>query len=143
MELKLKQFVSYAGHGIGQVTEIKTMHEMEFYAIDILHSGLKILIPKSSNDLVRPLMDRNTAKLCLLYTLESHEYKPDNPGHNWKRRFDHLLEKIKSNDPLKIAEVVAELNIKKFEGENLSFGERKMLDAAKVLIQTEIDLVLK
>lgn len=142
--MKLNEYVSYPGHGIGQIKEFKIMHETEFVSIEILDSGLKIMIPKSSTELVRPLMSRNDAKTCQLYIRESGEYMPEkSKSRLWKHRYDLLLAKLKSNNPIKIAEVVAELNVKKFDGEELSFGEKRMRDAALALIQPEIDLVLK
>jgi RNA polymerase-interacting CarD/CdnL/TRCF family regulator len=143
--MKLLDYVYYAGHGLGQITEVKVMHEVEFFSIQILDSALKIFIPKSSSsELLRPLMDRDTAKRCQLYIREPSEYMPEHKTQrSWKRRFDGLLSKLKSNNPISVAEVIAELQTRKFDGEELNFGERKMLDAALALIQPEIDLVLK
>lgn len=140
--MKLKEFVSYAGHGIGQITEVKVMHGVEFFSIEILDSGLKIMIPKSStSEMVRPLMNAETAKLCLKYMRGASDYKPEYIGANWKRWSDKMIGKIKSNEPLQLAEVVAELNLK--DKTELSFGERKIMDAAKCLLEREIGLVLK
>lgn len=143
--MNINEYISYKGHGVGQIKEVKTMHGVEFFSINILDSGLKILIPKDAvekGDLARPLMDKNTAKMCLLYIKESSEYQPEARHENWNRRFKRLMQKIVSNNPISIAEVVAELNIRQFEGNNLSFGERKMRDAALALLNSEIKLVL-
>lgn len=140
--MNIDQFVSYPGHGIGRVIELKTMNDVEFVSICILDSGLKILVPKSSTELYRPLMSRETAKKCLLLIRESSEYMPETKNQSWKRRRDVLLAKIKSNNPLRIAEVIAELTTRKLDGNELSFGERKMIDAARALVEPEIALVL-
>ena len=140
--MKLKDFVSYPGHGLGQVTELKSMHGTEFYSIIIMDSGLKILVPTTSQDLVRPLMDLKTARLCNKYLKDPSEYMPDNKVRNMTKRWRLLLAKLKSNNPIHIAEVYAELCCKVLDGEELSFGERKMRESALALIEPEIGLVL-
>lgn len=139
--MKLNEYVSYPGHGIGQITELRTMHETEFVSILILDSGLKIMVPRASN-VIRPLMDKFTAKKCLLLIREPSEYSPDTKNDTWQRRYRIFMEKIKSNNPIRIAEIVAELYIRKLDGNDLSFGERKMIDAARSLLAPELKLVL-
>src|SRR5665213_971651 len=105
--MKLNDFVSYPGHGVGRIIELKLMHDMTFFSIQILDSGLKIMIPETSQGLVRHLMSVTEAKLCALYIREPSEYMPEKtPSHmHWKYRHNLYLTKINSNNPIKIAEV--------------------------------------
>lgn len=141
--MRLNEYVSYATFGIGQVTEITTMLGVEFITITILDSRLKISIPKTSNELVRPLMSREDAEICQMYITQPSAEYPYMRNHIWKKRNELLMGKLQSNKPIKIAEVVCELEVRKSEGLELTYSEKKMLEAARALVQREIDLVLR
>src|SRR5699024_12159062 len=55
----------------------------------------------------------------------------------WNRRYQAYLKKIQTSSPYKIAEVLQNLNLLKFE-KTLSFGERKMLDKTQRLLVQEM-----
>ena len=57
----------------------------------------------------------------------------------WNRRYRQYMEKLKSGSPFEIAEVLRNLLLLKAE-KALSFGERKMLDAARSLLVKEISI---
>lgn len=134
------EYVSYPGHGLGRVIESKTMNGVEFISIEILANGLKIMIPKASEGVYRPLMDKTTANKVKALMQIPNDFEAASPAKSWKRRLDLFLTKVKSNNPVLMAEVVAELNNRKLDGE-ISFGERQLLDSVKTLLQTELDLI--
>lgn len=136
-------YISYPGHGLGRIEKIETKFGQEFMSIHILDSGLKIFLPKSSAHLVRPLMSQETAAQVRNLMAFPNGFQTKHTPRNGKRRLDLYITKIKSNDAIKIAEVVAELNNRKHDGEQLSFGERKCIEAAKSLLLTELKLVGK
>ena len=142
--MEVNQFVCYPGHGLAQITSIDQLGTGEFICLKIIDSGLKITIPMSSKDkFLRPLMSREIALKCQLYIRESSEYMPEDKMKLWNVRYRNMLDKLKSNNPIKIAEVFAELTNRKNDGEELSFGERKMRDTALSLLEPEIAMVLK
>jgi CarD family transcriptional regulator len=135
----------YPGHGVGRVTAIEskeilgTMHT--FYSINIIDSGMKIMVPKNRVETVglRPIISRDEAKK-VIEILKETNVKIDN--QTWNRRYREYMEKIKTGSVFEIAEVLRDLFLLKVDKE-LSFGERKMLDQAKSLLVKEISLAKK
>ena len=132
----------YPGHGVGKVTAIETKEilgtEHTFYSINILDSGMKIMVPKNNAEAVglRPIISRDEAKKVIEILRETN-VKIDN--QTWNRRYREYMEKIKTGSVYQIAEVLRDLFLLKVDKE-LSFGERKMLDNARTLLLRELSL---
>ena len=132
----------YPGHGVGRVTAIETKeilgNKQTFYSIQILETGMKIMIPKDNVASVglRPIISNDDANK-VLEILKEKEVKIDN--QTWNRRYREYMEKIKTGSVFEIAEVLRDLFLLKADKE-LSFGERKMLDSARSLLLKELTL---
>lgn len=132
----------YPGHGVGRVTAIEAKEifgkKHEFYTIQILENGMKIMIPKANVDAVglRPIISREEAGK-VIEILKETNVKIDN--QTWNRRYREYMEKIKTGSVYEIAEVLRDLFLLKVDKE-LSFGERKMLDTARNLLLKELSL---
>lgn len=132
----------YPGHGVGRVTAIESKEifgtKHEFYTIQILENGMKIMIPKSNVESVglRPIISREEAAKVIEILRETN-VKIDN--QTWNRRYREYMEKIKTGSVFEIAEVLRDLFLLKVDKE-LSFGERKMLDTARSLLLKELSL---
>lgn len=132
----------YPGHGVGRVTAIETKeilgNKQTFYSIQILETGMKIMIPKDNVASVglRPIISKDEANK-VLEILKEKEVKIDN--QTWNRRYREYMEKIKTGSVFEIAEVLRDLFLLKVDKE-LSFGERKMLDTARTLLLKELTL---
>lgn len=132
----------YPGHGVGKVTAIEAKEifgkKHEFYTIQILENGMKIMIPKDNVDSVglRPIISKEEAGK-VIEILKETNVKIDN--QTWNRRYREYMEKIKTGSVFEIAEVLRDLFLLKVEKE-LSFGERKMLDTARSLLLKELSL---
>ncbi|MCC7405497.1 MAG: CarD family transcriptional regulator [Bdellovibrionales bacterium] len=132
----------YPGHGVGQVTAIETKEilgsKQTFYTIQILESGMKIMVPKNNAETVglRPIISKLEAAKVLGILRETN-VKVDN--QTWNRRYREYMEKIKTGSVYEIAEVLRDLVVLKVDKE-LSFGERKMLDTARNLLLKELTL---
>jgi len=132
----------YPGHGVGKVSAIETKEicgdQHTFYSIQIIESGMKIMVPKSNAENVglRPIISDSEANK-VLSILKQTEAKVDN--QTWNRRYREYMEKIKTGSVYEIAEVLRDLYLLKVEKE-LSFGERKMLDTARGLLLKELSL---
>ena len=132
----------YPGHGVGRVTAIETKeilgkHHM-FYTIEIIDSGMKILVPRDNVKSVglRPIISKEEASQ-VLDILKVKDVKIDT--QTWNRRYREYMEKIKTGSVFEIAEVLRDLFLLKVDKE-LSFGERKMLDTARSLLMLEISI---
>lgn len=132
----------YPGYGVGKITAIETKEIMglkkTFYSIQILDSGMKILVPLDNVESVglRPIISKEEAGK-VIEILKETEVKIDN--QTWNRRYREYLEKIKTGSVYEIAEVLRDLFLLKVDKE-LSFGERKMLDTARTLLMKELTL---
>ena len=132
----------YPGHGVGKVMSIETKeilgNKQTFYSIQILETGMKIMIPKDNVDSVglRPIISKDEANK-VVEILKVKDVKIDN--QTWNRRYREYMEKIKTGSVYEIAEVLRDLFLLKVDKE-LSFGERKMLDTARNLLLKELTL---
>ena len=129
-------------NGVGKVTAIESKEifgkKHEFYSIQILENGMKIMIPKDNVASVglRPIISREEAAK-VIGILRETDVKIDN--QTWNRRYREYMEKIKTGSVYEIAEVLRDLFLLKVDKE-LSFGERKMLDTARGLLLKELSL---
>lgn len=141
-EFKAGDYAVYPGHGVGKVLSIDGKEIMgtkiEFYAVQILETGLKVMVPKANVNSVglRPIISKQEATK-VIDILKLTDVKIDN--QTWNRRYREYMEKIKTGSVYEIAEVLRDLFLLKVDKE-LSFGERKMLDTARGLLMKELTL---
>jgi CarD family transcriptional regulator len=134
----------YPGHGVGKVVAVEVKEimgtKMEFYSVQILETGLKIMVPKTSVNQVglRPIISEDEAAK-VISILKIKDVKIDT--QTWNRRYREYMEKIKTGSVYEIAEVLRDLFLLKVDKE-LSFGERKMLDTARGLLMKELSLAV-
>jgi CarD family transcriptional regulator len=146
------KFMVYPGHGVGRVLGIEKKHilgaDHDFISLEILQTGMKIVVPKKGAKAVglRNVMDKTTAKK-VISALNVGRVKArlgvgtGGDDQTWNKTYRIFMEQIKSGDPIQIAEVLGILSAKKMRQE-LSFGERKMLDNAEALLFTELRVSL-
>ncbi len=142
---KVGDHAVYPGHGVGKVVAVEAKEimgtKLEFYSVQILETGLKIMVPKTSVNQVglRPIISEEEANQVIAI-LKIKDVKIDN--QTWNRRYREYMEKIKTGSVYEIAEVLRDLFLLKVDKE-LSFGERKMLDTARGLLMKELTLAVK
>lgn len=130
----------YPAHGVGEVKSIEAKEilglEQTFYVLQILDSGMKILVPTANVDSVglREVITDEEAEG--VYDVLSQKEMP-NDSQTWNRRYREFMDKIKTGSVYEIAEVLRDLSLLKTK-KDLSFGERKMLDTAKSLLIKEL-----
>lgn len=139
---KVGENAVYPGHGVGRILSIETKeilgNKQTFYSVQILETGMKIMIPRDNVKSVglRPIISKEEASK-VLGILKERDVKIDN--QTWNRRYREYMEKIKTGSVYEIAEVLRDLFVLKVDKE-LSFGERKMLDTARTLLLKELTL---
>ena len=132
----------YPAHGVGVIERIEKKQIsgalMSFYILRILDSDMTIMIPTNNieNAGLREIISSDKVKK--VYSILK---KRDNPidTQTWNRRYREYMEKIRTGSVFEIAEVLRDLNLLKSD-KVLSFGERKMLDTAKILLIKELAL---
>ncbi|MEZ4753253.1 MAG: CarD family transcriptional regulator [Bdellovibrionota bacterium] len=137
---KVDDKVVYPGHGVGVICGVKARAiagtDQKFYEINIVETGMKIMVPVVQADSVglRKVVDKKAvAKVYSI--LKNKEVKIDT--QTWNRRFREYSQKIKTGSVFEIAEVLRDLSVLSVDKE-LSFGEKKMRDTAESLLVSEI-----
>ena len=128
-------------HGAGiirKIEEKKILGEIKQYYILELPSGdMSVMIPVESGESVgiRTIVDKSVALEAIeILKLESTHMDP-----NWNRRHRENMDKLKTGDILKVAEVVRNL-MRVNRVKSLSAGEAKMLANARQILISEIIL---
>ncbi len=138
--------VVYPAQGVGKIESVAQQAigdvQCEFYVVRIIANNITLMVPvhNAANVGLRSLMDVHMAENILqsfCSTDESMVYI----GQNWNRRYREYSEKIKSVAPEDVAQVVRELLVIG-KGKELSFGERRLLEHAMLLITGELAYVL-
>lgn len=140
LPFKVGDMAVYPAHGVGEVTGIEAREisgsKQLFYVLQILDSGMKIMVPTSNVNAVglREIITEDEVQ-AVYDILKERDVIIDN--QTWNRRYREYMDKIKTGSVYEIAEVYRDLSILKAEKE-LSFGERKMLDTARNLLIKEL-----
>jgi len=141
-EFKLKDYIVYPKHGVGQILSIstKTIGEIEVQCYDIKFDKDKAigLLPINKQHHLRPLSTANQLNKCIAI-LKS---KPKIKRSMWSRRAQEYEQKITSGKIYDLAEVVRDLN----KGDDLmvdqSYSERQLFEKAYERILSEFKIVM-
>jgi len=142
---KIGDLAVYPAHGVGVIERIESQKisgcTQDFYVMRILENDMIIMIPLQNVDSVGLREIIGQKEVTKLYSiLRKRKVSADN--QTWNRRYREYMEKIKTGSVFEVAEVYRDLLTLKVEKE-LSFGERKMLDTARMLLVKEISLAKK
>ena len=141
-EYKIKEYVVYPKHGVGQIIEFKKMSiggiEIEAYILKFEKDKANGMVPVNKQSHLRPLATINQINKCISI-LKS---KPKIKRSMWSRRAQEYEAKISSGKIYELAEVVRDLN----KGDDLmvdqSYSERQLFEKAYDRILTEFQIVL-
>ena len=141
-EYKVKDYVVYPKHGVGQITEFKKMSiggiDIEAYILKFEKDKANGMVPVNKQSHLRPLATINQVNKCISI-LKS---KPKIKRSMWSRRAQEYESKISSGKIYELAEVVRDLN----KGDDLmvdqSYSERQLFEKAYERILTEFQIVL-
>tara|TARA_B100000902_G_C27146397_1_gene831345 strand:+ start:90 stop:986 length:897 start_codon:yes stop_codon:yes gene_type:complete len=141
-EYKVKDFVVYPRHGVGQITEFKKINiggiDVETYVIKFEKDKANGMVPVNKQSHLRPLATINQVNKCISI-LKS---KPKIKRSMWSRRAQEYEAKISSGKIYELAEVVRDLN----KGDDLmidqSYSERQLFEKAYERILSEFQIVL-
>ena len=141
-EYKIKDYVVYPKHGVGQITEFKKINiggiDVETYFIKFEKDKANGMVPVNKQSHLRPLATINQVNKCISI-LKS---KPKIKRSMWSRRAQEYEAKISSGKIYELAEVVRDLN----KGDDLmvdqSYSERQLFEKAYERILSEFQIVL-
>ena len=141
-EYKIKDFVVYPKHGVGQISEFKKINiggiDVETYVIKFEKDKANGMVPVNKQSHLRPLATINQVNKCISI-LKS---KPKIKRSMWSRRAQEYEAKISSGKIYELAEVVRDLN----KGDDLmvdqSYSERQLFEKAYERILSEFKIIL-
>ena len=141
-EYKIKDYVVYPKHGVGQITEFKKINiggiDVETYIIKFEKDKANGMVPVNKQSHLRPLATINQVNKCISI-LKS---KPKIKRSMWSRRAQEYEAKISSGKIYELAEVVRDLN----KGDDLmvdqSYSERQLFEKAYDRILMEFQIIL-
>ena len=139
---KIKDYVVYPKHGVGQITETKKINiggiDVETYILKFEKDKANGMVPVNKQSHLRPLATINQVNKCISI-LKS---KPKIKRSMWSRRAQEYEAKISSGKIYELAEVVRDLN----KGDDLmidqSYSERQLFEKAYDRILSEFQIVL-
>ena len=140
-EYKVKDYVVYPKHGVGQITEFKKINiggiDVETYVLKFEKDKASGMVPVNKQSHLRPLASINQVNKCITI-LKS---KPKIKRSMWSRRAQEYEAKISSGKIYELAEVVRDLN----KGDDLmvdqSYSERQLFEKAYERILSEFQIV--
>jgi len=141
-EYKIKDYVVYPKHGVGQITEFKKINiggiDVETYILKFEKDKASGMVPVNKQSHLRPLATINQANKCISI-LKS---KPKIKRSMWSRRAQEYETKISSGRIYDLAEVVRDLN----KGDDLmidqSYSERQLFEKAYERLLSEFQIVM-
>ena len=141
-EYKIKDYVVYPKHGVGQITEFKKINiggiDVETYVIKFEKDKAHGMVPVNKQSHLRSLATINQVNKCISI-LKS---KPKIKRSMWSRRAQEYESKISSGKIYELAEVVRDLN----KGDDLmvdqSYSERQLFEKAYERILSEFQIIL-
>ena len=144
-ETRIGELAVYPGHGVARIEDLKRQEicgqTCEFLVLRMMSGDSRILIPlgKVNEVGLRPLMgEREAARIWKI--LKTRPKDKPGRGQTWIRQFREYQERIKTGSIFELAEVLRDLLILQGEKE-LSFGEHRVLDAARTLLCQELAAV--
>ena len=141
-EYKVKDYVVYPKHGVGQIIEFKKINiggiDVETYVLKFEKDKANGMVPINKQSHLRSLASINQVNKCVSI-LKS---KPKIKRSMWSRRAQEYEAKISSGKIYELAEVVRDLN----KGDDLmvdqSYSERQLFEKAYERILSEFQIVM-
>ena len=141
-QYKVKDYVVYPKHGVGQITELKKINiggiDVETYVLKFEKDKANGMVPINKQSHLRPLATINQVNKCISI-LKS---KPKIKRSMWSRRAQEYEAKISSGKIYELAEVVRDLN----KGDDLmvdqSYSERQLFEKGYERILSEFQIII-
>jgi len=134
--------VVYPMHGAGIIEAIEEKEilgdKKKYYVMNIAVGDMKVMIPMDNVQKVglRDVIEKGAVDIVFEILTGPDEA----PNANWNRRYRANMDKIKSGNIFKVAEVVRSLLLRE-KKKGLSTGERRMLESAKQILMSELVMV--
>jgi CarD family transcriptional regulator len=131
-------------HGMCQLKRIDTKtvggHSKEYYVFQVVETKMTLLFPVDQlESMVRELVSKDQIVAALRFLADQDAVIVDQT--TWNRRYREYCELLDTGSLRASCTVLRNLMVLRFN-KDLSFGERKMLDRAKLQVTYEVASVL-
>ncbi len=141
-QYKVKDYVVYPKHGVGQITEVKKINiggiDVETYVLKFEKDKANGMVPVNKQSHLRPLATINQVNKCISIL----KNRPKIKRSMWSRRAQEYESKISSGKIYDLAEVVRDLN----KGDDLmidqSYSERQLFEKAYDRLLSEFQIIM-
>jgi len=141
-QYKVKDYVVYPRHGVGQITDIKKINiggiDVETYVLKFEKDKANGMVPVNKQSHLRSLATINQVNKCISIL----KGKPKIKRSMWSRRAQEYEAKISSGKIYDLAEVVRDLN----KGDDLmidqSYSERQLFEKAYDRLLSEFQIIM-
>ena len=143
MTFKIGDRAVYPAQGVGVVESIESREfggqSNDFYILRIIDNDMTIMVPVNNAAQVglRNLISKD--KIDSIYSVLGEKQEGNQAVASWSRRQREYNDKIKTGNPVEVAEVLRELYQIRVDKE-LSYGEKKVLELARRLLVKELAL---
>ena len=143
MMFKIGDRAVYPAQGVGVVESIEAREfggqSNDFYILRIIDNDMTIMVPVNNAAQVglRNLISKD--KIDSIYNVLGEKQEGNQSVASWSRRQREYNDKIKTGNPVEVAEVLRELYQIRVAKE-LSYGEKKVLELARRLLVKELAL---
>ena len=135
--------VSYPMHGAGLIKKIEEREilgeERSYYIVHIEHGNMDVMVPVLGCEKVglRPIVSRSVIDKVI----KALGGKSQEMDVNWNRRNRGNMDRLKTGDLVEVAGVIRDL-VRVDRTKKLSTGEKKLLSNAKIILASEMSMVL-
>ena len=137
-------YVVYPKHGVGRVIELQSQEiagmQLELYVLRFEKERMTLRVPVNKVESIG--MRKLSSDKTLREAMDVLKSKPKVKRTMWSRRAQEYETKIKSGDPVSIAEVVRDLHRRTNQSEQ-SYSERQMYQAALERLAREFAAIEK
>ncbi|MGQ0793215.1 MAG: CarD family transcriptional regulator [Deltaproteobacteria bacterium] len=136
----------YPAHGVVEIRAIEAKEicgtKKTFYILKVLESDVTVMVPtdNAENIGLRPIITKTEVPGIYEILKNKKTVEPvPNGNQSWNKRYREYVDKLKSGNIVEVATVLKSIYLLRGEKE-LSFGERRIFDNARVLLIREIAL---
>jgi len=144
VSFKIGEKVVYPNHGIGVIEQITTTEiagtQSSFYLLRLKATESTVMVPVANALEIGLRAPINNNQCDKLLKALSEDFL--NPPVDWKDRYKEFLERMKTGDVFRVAEVLKNLTYLSLS-KPLSFREKRMLERARYLVISELSIVCR
>jgi CarD family transcriptional regulator len=136
----------YPAHGVVKIKAIEVKEicgtKKTFYILKVIDSDATVMVPTDNAEIVglRPVITKTEIPTIYRILRSKKRTNHSTNGHqSWNKRYREYADKLKSGNIFEVATVLKDIHLLQSEKE-LSFGERRIMDAARALLVKEISI---